>query len=140
MREELEKKKKIKKLAEAAGAGGIKNSISKDTQNKIVKGVKSIGKKVAEAGSQTVGSMAKDLLKKKQENKIKRNQEDVERETGKYQVKNLSKATKERDKQQEIQAVKRYKNSPASDSPLDIKDGIVSKGIFSLYVKNKKKK
>lgn len=67
MKEELEKKKKAKRLqslAEAAGAGGIKNSISKDTQNKIVKGVKNIGKKVAEVGSQTVGSMAKELLKK----------------------------------------------------------------------------
>ena len=67
MKEELERKKKakrLKSLAEAAGAGGIKNSISKETRTKIVEGAKKIGKKVAEAGSQTVGSMAKELLKK----------------------------------------------------------------------------
>lgn len=79
MKEDLEKKKKVsklKELAKAVGAGGIKNAVSDETKekvkevgNKFASGVKSgieeIGKKVIEANSKTIGKNAKDLIKKK---------------------------------------------------------------------------
>lgn len=67
MKEELKKLKKsgkLKEFAKAAGAGGIKNSVSDETKDKIVSGVKKVAKTVSEVAKPTVGSMAKDLLKK----------------------------------------------------------------------------
>lgn len=71
MKDELKKKKKLKELAEAAGAGGIKNSVSDEIKNKIISTAKETGERMAKAASETVGSMASDLIKKKKENEIK---------------------------------------------------------------------
>ena len=62
MKDDLEKKKKVSKLkeiAKAVGAGGIKNSVSDDTKKKITSGLSNIGKKTVEANSKTIGQTAK---------------------------------------------------------------------------------
>jgi len=84
-----------------------------------------------------------ELKKKKKMNKLKQNQEDVERETGKYQVRNLNKGNEKKDAAAEKQVASRYKNDfdPRKVVPEDgPQPGVTSKGLFSLYIKNKKKK
>ena len=70
MKEELKKKKKLQDFAKVAGAGGIKNAVSDETKNKITKTLSDFGKKVAEVGTQTVGSMAGELLKRKKKKQL----------------------------------------------------------------------
>lgn len=129
MKEELKKKKKIKKLAEAAGAGGIKNSISEDTREKITDGIKSVTEKALEKNNNL--------------NKLKEKQKEVENKTGTYQVRSLNKGNEKKDAAAEKQVASRYKNDfdPRKVVPEDgPQPGVTGKGIFSLYIKNKKKK
>lgn len=75
MKEELKKKKRenqLKNFARAAGAGGIaedaKDFAKSDIGKKVGKAVNDAANKFVEgakASAETVGSMAKDLLKKK---------------------------------------------------------------------------
>lgn len=81
--------------------------------------------------------MTKEEVEKKK--KIQRLKK-AEEESGMAQVQAVSAAYKNRDANAEKQQVKRYKNAPISDSNLDIKDGVLSKGTFSSLTKKKKKK
>lgn len=78
-------------------------------------------------------------MSKKEELKKAKKLKEIEEKAGEKQVRSLAKATEERDANIEKQQIKRYKDAPLSNSKLDIKDGILSKGTFSLYVKNKNK-
>lgn len=80
--------------------------------------------------------MTKEEVEKKK--KIQRLKK-AEEESGMAQVQAVSAAYKNRDANLEKQQVKRYKNAPISDSDLDIKDGVLSKGTFSILTKKKKK-
>lgn len=141
MREELEKKKKAKRLqslAEAAGAGGIKNAVSNDTKKKIGKAVSYVANKFVEgakASTETVGSMAKDLLKKKKTNEVKKLAEvgkGALKATGNTMIINAAKKDNSGDAQLERQTAKRYEKVGVSP--------IYSKGKFSRNSKELDKK
>ena len=76
-----------------------------------------------------------EIEKKKKLQRLKK----AEEESGKAQVHAISAAYNNRDADLEKQQVKRYKNAPVSNSNLDIKDGVLSKGTFSSLTKKKKK-
>lgn len=77
-----------------------------------------------------------EIEKKKKLQRLKK----AEEESGKAQVQAVSATYRNRDANIEKQQVKRYKNAPISDSDLDIKDGVLGKGTFSILTKKKKRK
>lgn len=80
-------------------------------------------------------SKKKDLEKQKKIKNLKARAEEVKKSAGIKQAQAIAKTTEARDTQTEIQQTKRYKNAPLSDSPLNIKDGILSRGAFSINSK-----
>ena len=132
MKEELKKKKKLQEFAKAAGAGGIKEAVSDDTKKKIGKAVSYVANKFVEgakASTETVGSMAKDLLKKKKTNEIKKG---ALKATGNTMIINAAKKDNSGDAQLERQTAKRYEKVGVSP--------IYSKGKFSRNSKELDKK
>lgn len=88
-------------------------------------------------------SKKEELEKKKKIQKLQERQKEVENETGKYQVRQLSKVTERRDANLEKSIASRYKNdfNPQKVVPEGgPQPGVTGKGTFSLYAKNKKKK
>lgn len=138
MKEELKKKKRLKEFAKAAGAGGIKEAVSDDTKKKIGKAVSNVANKFVEgakASAETVGSMAKDLLKKKKTNEVKNLAEvgkGALKTTGNTIIINAAKKDNSRDAQLERQTAKRYEKVGVSP--------IYSKGNFSRNSKEFDKK
>lgn len=78
-------------------------------------------------------SKKKELEKKKKVAELKARAEKVK--SGQEQAQMIGSVNKTRDARLEKQSVERYKGAPASDSPLNIKDGITSKGVFTSLSK-----
>ena len=83
-------------------------------------------------------SKKKELEKKKKVAELKARAERVK--SGMEAARNISAANKTRDARTEQQQVERYKGAPESNSPLNIKDGITSKGVFTSLSKEKEDK
>lgn len=82
-------------------------------------------------------------MSKKEELKKAKKLKAIEDEAGKYQVRSLSKANEKLNAEAEKKAAARYKNDfdPRKVVPEGgPQPGVTGKGIFSLYMKNRKKK